>query len=146
MKTLLSYFVNEQNINEAEFTKDGYIASSLGFKRSRMPQLPKDKLDTFLIHLADKYGAKRIEINPKRLKPIQGELDMDKVHSISKDSSFEIPAFITSTDLRIADGHHSHAALMLNGNTNNVVVYRTNLSAPKLIEVLNKMKHSFTEK
>lgn len=141
MKNLLTYFVNED-----KFDLDQYLDSSLQFKRSRMPQLPEDKFDTFLLHLANKYSVKRIELPAQSLKPTQGELDMSKAKNkaikFSRPGAIR-PAFIASKDCRIADGHHAHAGLLINNDKKPVVVYKTNLSAPKLIEVLNKMKHSF---
>ena len=141
MKDIVN-FINES----VEIDVDDYLSQSIGIPRNRMPQLPKEHFDTFLMHFSNKYNVKKMKVCISKLKPIQNEVNIDKVKSIIDDDvDDENQIFFVSKEYGLVDGTHRHLASLSKDPTKEVNIYRTNLSSKKTIEILNKMKHSFNK-
>jgi len=132
-----------KKITEIEEGKDlaykKYMSTSLGRKRSTMPQLSKDNFQSFVDHFDDKTTVTKIEMRLKDLKPAQNELDDDKVldfyqNGVRKD------IFIASKDSYIMDGHHNWAAGLEEDEDQLVSVELIGLPINELLRRANIMK------
>ncbi len=131
-------------INESldSFDVDGWLKRGKGIKRNRMPQLPKENFSSFLMHFARKYKIKEMTVPVSKLKPIQGEVNMEKVKNMIGKKKASKRSFFVSKDYGIADGTHGVLSLMMKDPNTMVKIYKTNVPCGKMIEILNKMKHS----
>lgn len=140
-------FAKKQLNENYQFNLQEYLDNSLGIPRNRMPQVPDDNLDDFLLHFKSRWNVKKKTIPLKKLKPTQGEINMDKVKSMlrKKKKPYFLRKFIVSKDYRIADGHHAHVAGMLKDPNHPVTVYQVSVTGKKMLEILNKLKITYRE-
>ena len=134
-------FLNDA-IEKDGFDVDGWLKQSKGIKRDKMPQLPKENMSDFLIHFAKKYKVKRMVVPVSKLKPIQNEVNMEKVNRMMGKDKASKRTYFVSKDYGIADGTHGALSIMMKDPNTDVNIYRTNLPCKKMIEILNKMKYS----
>ncbi len=140
----ISDYINE-SLNES-FDFDGWLSKSSGLSRNKMPQVDKDAMDYVLLHMARKHKITKKQVPISRLRPIQSELNMDKVNKMVKGGDAINRTYIVSNKYGLADGTHGIASLLANDKSNDeqlVTVYRTNLPCKKLIEIMNKLKVTY---
>ncbi|BAV39238.1 phage associated [Tenacibaculum phage pT24] len=123
-----------------DFNVDDWLKKGQGIKRIKMPQLPKENFPQFLMHFARKYKIKEMKVPVSKLKPIQCEVNMEKVKKMAKKGIGLDRTYLVSKDYGIADGTHGVLSVLLSNPDHEVKVYRTNLPCRKMIEILNKMK------
>ena len=130
------------------FDDKDYISYSEDLPRARMPQIPKEEIDSIIIHFGNKHGGLRKTSCPiKKLMPTQNEIDMDKVRKFIRknDHNWKERRYIVSKDFKLADGHHDIVTGLIEDPDSEVTIYKSRLPIRKLIEVLNKMKVSNRE-
>lgn len=120
-----------------------YMHHNLDRERDRMPQIPSDSVDKFLIHFADKHGIKKSKMLLNKIKPTQNEMNDEKISGMVGDKDFDptYNVFVVSKDNYLVDGHHRWAAgLESNDEDKTVDVYKINKPIHKVLWILNKMK------
>lgn len=110
------------------------------FHRKDMPQIKTGDLMRGL-ELVQRSGIEltKGKIDPKRLKPSQHDIDLDKAKQIRNKGNFKKPLVI-SRDNYIVDGHHRWKASTL-ANMNTVDFFRIDLNmrdAVKLYKAIAK--------
>lgn len=122
-----------------EFIK---LPSSLGFKRSELPQIPSEKMDDFLSYLKDvgcdyeRYAAPANELTPS-----QNELDTDKADKIwSEGKAFDTPIII-SADKYVLDGHHRWFAVKRNAPNEKMDTIMLGQNALPCIDLMHDFEH-----
>lgn len=128
------------------FDLDNWIKKGNGIPRNRMPQVDSDSMDYVIMHMANKYKVKKMRVPISRLKPIQSEINIDKVKKMSDNSDSLNRNYIVSNKFGLADGTHGIASLLINDKSNDeqlVTVYKTNIPCKKLIEIMNKLKVTY---
>ena len=146
MKTLNQYILENQNSEELGFDFKRFFRNSPNIPRSRMPQIPYEHFDDFLIHFANVHTLKKVKKRVGDLKPIQSEVNIDKIkEKISKGPLDYEPKFLLSRYNQIADGHHGLVQLQMEDPDREVWCYRTNLKPKKLVGILNMMKLSYNK-
>lgn len=84
---------------------------SLSMSRDLLPQIPKEKIKSFLNHIKKEEGAntETKSVDSKNLKASQGEFDIDKIFQIAMSKEKDVP-IIVSKDNHVLDGHHRWVA------------------------------------
>lgn len=140
-------YINE-SLNESNNSYDleKWISRGQGLTRNRMPQVDNDAMDYVLMHMANKYKVKKLQVPVSRLRPIQSELNFDKVNKMAKKDDAINRKYIVSSKYGLADGTHGIASLLVNDKSNDeqmVTIYKVNLPCKKLIEIMNKLKVTY---
>lgn len=85
-----------------------------GYARAQMPQIEQHEKPKFFADIqSEGISTTPFRIAPTMLKPIQNEIDPDKVQGILDGNPDGIPdsmGIITTSDNHIIDGHHTWAA------------------------------------
>lgn len=104
------------------------------FNRKDMPQIKTGDLRTALEKI-QRSGVEitKGKIDPKRLKPSQIDIDLDKAKQIRKKGNFHKPLII-SKDNYIVDGHHRWKAATL-ADKATVEFFRLNLNMKTSIKL-----------
>ena len=113
---------------------------NLGISRDKMPQVHESNLPDFLIHFGDKVPVKRMKRQLSKIKPTQGEINEEKVLSMSEKNKWKKATYIVSMDGYLLDGHHKWAAGLENDEEHMADVIRVGLPMKKLIFRTNKLK------
>lgn len=119
-----------------------YMDKSLGYSRDEMPQVDSETIGDFLLHFADKVGAKKVDRKIGSLKPTQSEINDEKVKAMLKDKSMDASKirYIISSDNHILDGHHRWASDLEGGEEKVVTCYQIDLPMRDLVSRANRMK------
>jgi len=112
-----------------------------GIPRDKMPQVHKDNYPEFLDYLSDNgVTFNKTTMPASDIKPIQGEFsDAGVVKALVKRKTKK-PS-ILSSDNYIIDGHHRWLASLNTGN--DVLVYKTNIPASQLLELVLKFPKTY---
>lgn len=108
---------------------------TLGISRDKMPQIAKDDYPKFFEYLKEKGATFTTQkVDPKSLKPIQGEFSDAGTLKALNNNKLEKP-IIASSDDYIIDGHHRWLAAT---NTKvDVNVIRVSLTGKELLKLTN---------
>jgi len=115
---------------------------SINRKRETLPQIDANNYEDIIKHFEDKVKVTKTKIALKNLKPVQDELNHEKVLNIMKDILYgnkEIKFFI-SNDNYFCDGHHTWAGGLEVDENLSVDCFRIDLSIGELLRRLNIMK------
>jgi DNA topoisomerase-1 len=127
------------------FGKDG-----LNIPRNDMPQIPRSMREKFL----EDHHATKENVDPLDLKPVQHEIDGNKVGMMLKKmdaGDYEDFPIIVSKNGYIIDGHHTwatHMAERLTKPKTKISIYRLDMGHKELLEEANKFtdKHDIKRK
>lgn len=120
---------------------DKLFEDSLGIKREDMPQIPDPVKEQFLMGLIrDGIGHRDLTVDPKRLKPSQGEWSQDALDRVAEsyDAGGEERNRLLNNRVTVSkcghvlDGHHRWLAARLSGRKLKTVV--VNLPIRELLE------------
>ena len=126
------------------FSYETKLQDNIGIPRSKMPQIhSRLALADVIAKLSTKYSVKPTTMQLGSLKFTQNEINQDKVKKMIDKGIDDDPFYIVSKENRLADGHHTYASqLEIDGSKHRVEVYKVDLPIKKLLDVLNKMKHT----
>ena len=112
-----------------------------GIPRDKMPQVHKDNYPEFLNYLSDNgVTFTKTTMPASDIKPIQGEFsDAGVIKALVKRKTKK-PS-ILSSDNYIIDGHHRWLASLNTGT--DVLVYKTNIPASQLLELVLKFPKTY---
>jgi hypothetical protein len=114
--------------------------------REQLPQIPKDKFDEFGKFLEDngvKYAYARVPV--KNLKPIQAQVNREKVEAMKKEPETETIPIIISREGLILDGHHRFLAQKEKNPNAKAFCLVAACSIKDLVKLGHKFEHSFTK-
>lgn len=114
--------------------------------RSALPQIPKEEQDNFREFLEGndvKTSLKRIKANA--LKPIQAEVNQEKVDKFKKDPQLLAEPLIVSKDNFVLDGHHRWKAAMEIDSDQKMLCIVCDCSIRQLVELGHEFDGSFTK-
>lgn len=100
-----------------EFLQERAILSAYNISRPSMPQI--DDQEKFCKHL--KNCGKSFIVSGARvagIKPVQMEIDQDKVDAMAESDDLDSKPIIISKDKYIIDGHHRYFATKQSGKGN----------------------------
>lgn len=138
----------EQTVNQLsqpELTNELRIerpdVGNWGIPRDKMPQVHKDNYPEFLDYLSDNgVTFNKTTMPASDIKPIQSEFsDAGVVKALVKRKTKK-PS-ILSSDNYIIDGHHRWLASLNTGN--DILVYKTNVPANQLLELVLKFPKTY---
>jgi len=123
------------------FTRD-----NLGIMRDKMPQVPKDQKDEFLVEMTNRgIAVTREDLSPQKLHPIQAEISASKSGKIARDikenghGKGDGARIVISSDNYVIDGHHRWAAsafLSFKDKGESIPVLRVDMTHMELIDVV----------
>jgi len=123
------------------FTRD-----NLGIMRDKMPQVPSDQKDEFLVEMTNRgIAVTREEVSPQKLHPIQAEISASKSGKIARDlkenghKKGDGARIVISSDNYVIDGHHRWAAsafLSFKDESQSIPVLRVDMTHMELIDVV----------
>lgn len=115
------------------------IDNSMNIPRKNMPQIKHKDIKYFLEFLVSKgISVSNRNISIQSLKPVQNEIDSDKVKSKFEDfvNGKETPKpFIISYDNYILDGHHQLFALRILDTNKHVPCYQVSINMKELLKL-----------
>jgi hypothetical protein len=113
--------------------------------RNALPQIPNNKVEEFCEFInGQDIDIVRGKVDTDKLKPIQSEVNMDKVKNMLSDTAALDKPMIISKDGGILDGHHRWIANKMNEN-DKVNVIKCNCSMRDLIELGHEFDGSFVK-
>jgi hypothetical protein len=117
------------------------LNTSMNISRKNMPQIQSKNIDNFLEFLSSKgISVSNRTISIDSLKPIQNEIDLDKVRDKYEDfiNGNESPKpFIVSYDNYILDGHHQLYALKIIDNFKKIPCFQVSINMRELLKLAN---------
>jgi disulfide oxidoreductase YuzD len=121
-------------------------SDTLGVRRIDMPQVRARHMQDFLAYMRkNEASVKKIEVDPKQLKAIQGEFDKDKIQQniekLQKDGSLK--PIIISKDNYVIDGNHRWLAAMNAGEK--IQAYKISIEGTKLLRLTNKYPNTINK-
>jgi hypothetical protein len=127
----------KQFINEIKVPK---TTKTWGVPRSIMPQVRAKHINKFIDHLKkNDIEVKKVVVDPKKLKAIQGEFDKEKIKiNMEKLKNEPLKPIIISDDNYVIDGNHRWVASMNAGIP--ITAYKANKSGQKLLAITNRFK------
>lgn len=145
LSSSLNKYLEKLQKGESKLKYQDKMKSSLGKKRTEMPQVDSDNVADFVLHFDKKVGVKKVNRKLSKLKPAQDEINEDKLYHFAagkfSDSDKKKNKYIISNDNYILDGHHRWAADVEFADDNEEVeCYRINLPAKELIRQANRLK------
>lgn len=110
------------------------LKHSLGIARKDMPQIRSANVPEFLKWLKTEHGigTRNEKIPADKLKPIQREVNMDKVRALPTGHSSDKP-MIVSKDNYILDGHHRWMQAVMAGEQLSII--RVNVGMLELLKL-----------
>lgn len=122
---------------------EDYLADSLGYKRSEMPQIPFEFFNDFVAYFKAKYGEKIIKVGEMplgKMLPTQGEFNASKVQDKIASGDWSERNYILSKENNLLDGHHDWAAGLESDPKQMVSYTKINLPIAELISESNALK------
>ena len=111
--------------------------------RNLLPQIPNDKFDDFREYMENNdISSKLIRLPGKYIKPIQSQLNKDKIKKIISDGEVSNPLII-SYDNYLLDGHHRWAAELVKNINCKIICLQFNCPITKLLELGHLFDGSF---
>jgi len=121
------------------------IEAGPGISRSSLPQIPKDKIASFL-QILRKHGVtlSTKKIPAKYIKPLQNSANKAKLKQMQPDIfSFANDSFLVSKELYLLDGHHRWIILKSNNKDFPIRVIIINLPIQQLLKLAKQFSGSF---
>lgn len=111
--------------------------TTLNISRELMPQIEKDVMN-FIKKDFQTLGINVVEknIDPEKLKPIQGEFNTDKIISLMKTNALREPIII-SNDYYVVDGNHRWVAHLNKSKNKEIKAIMIDLP---VLEIINKIR------
>jgi hypothetical protein len=118
--------------------------------RDKLPQIPKDEVRNFIKFMEDHgVSMEEMSVPANKLKPIQNEVNKDKVKNMVKNFDKEFkdgwPSLICSEDMYILDGHHRWIAHAVARPDENVGILCFKCPIKDLLRLGHEFEGSFTK-